>query len=167
MIENICKSNAKGDKTGTAIGAPMTGISTAISTPIANITCYKCGNMGHYSTASPELLANAKKFEGRAQINCYRFQGYGHMARNCPKAVKKEEEATPAENVRVVRGPETRQMKEHPVYRNAYLGKRRVSFLVDTGCERSVTPKRLVDESRIEQAKCRLFAANGTSSSNG
>jgi len=37
-----------------------------------------------------------------------------------------------------------------------------VSFLVDTGCERSVTPKKLVDESRIEQAECRLFPANGT-----
>jgi len=76
--------------------------------------------------------------------------------------VKKEGEVAPVDNVRVVRGPDTRQMKEHPVYLNAYLGKRRVSFLVDTGCERSVTPKRLVDESRIEQAECRLFAANGT-----
>jgi len=53
-------------------------------------------------------------------------------------------------------------MKEHPVYLNAYFGKRRVSFLVDTGCERLVTPKRLVGDSHIEQAECRLFAANGT-----
>jgi len=37
-----------------------------------------------------------------------------------------------------------------------------VSFLVDTGCERSVTPKRLVGDSRIKQAECRWFAANGT-----
>jgi len=118
--------------------------------------------MGHYSTTCPELTETAKKFEGREKMRCYSCQGYGHMARNCPKAVKKEEDPTPAENVRVVRGPETRQMREHPVYLNAYLGKRRVSFLVDTGCERSVTPKRLVADSRIEQAECRLFAANGT-----
>jgi len=84
------------------------------------------------------------------------------MARNCPKAVKKEEEPTPAENVRVVRGPETRQMREHPVYLNGYLGKQRVSFLVDTVCEQSVTPKKLVGDARIEPAECRLFAANGT-----
>jgi len=162
IIETMCKSNAKGDTAGTAVGAPTTGDSTATSTPIANITCYKCENLDHYLTTCPELSANAKKFERRAQMRCLSCQGYGHMARNCPKAVKKKEEATPAENVHVVRGPETRQMKEHPVYLNAYLGKRRVSFLVDTGCERSVTPKRLVDESRIEQAECRLFAANGT-----
>jgi len=162
MIETMCKSNAKGDTATTAVGVSATRIATATSTTIANITCYKCGNLGYYLTTCPELSAGAKKFERRAQMRCYGCQGYGHMARICPKAVKKEEDPTPAENVRVVRGPETRQMREHPVYFNAYLGKRRVSFLVDTGCERSVTPKRLVGDARIEQAECRLFAANGT-----
>jgi len=53
-------------------------------------------------------------------------------------------------------------MRDHPVYLDAYLGKRRVNFLVDTGCERSVTPKRLIGDARLEPAECRLFAANGT-----
>jgi len=51
-------------------------------------------------------------------------------------------------------------MRDHPVYLDAYLGKRRVNFLVD--CERSVTPKRLIGDARLEPAECRLFAANGT-----
>jgi len=76
--------------------------------------------------------------------------------------LKKEDDTIPAENVRVLKGPESRQMKDHPVYLDAYLGKKRVNFLVDTGCERSVTPKILFGNARLELAECRLFAANGT-----
>jgi len=84
------------------------------------------------------------------------------MARNCPKAEKKEEEVPPAENVRGIKGPDTRQMKDHPVYLKAWLGKRGVQFLIDTGCEGSVTPRKFIGDSRLEPADCRLFAANGT-----
>jgi len=92
----------------------------------------------------------------------YACQGFGHMARNCPKAEKKEEEATPAENVGGIKGPDTRQMKDHLVYLKAWLGKKSVQFLIDTGCERSVTPRKLLGDSCLEPAECRLFAANGT-----
>jgi len=84
------------------------------------------------------------------------------MAQNCPKAEKKEDEATPAENVRGIKGPDTRPMKDHPVYLKAWLGKKSVQFLVDTGCERSVTPRKIIGDSQLEPAECRLFAANGT-----
>jgi len=53
-------------------------------------------------------------------------------------------------------------MKDHPVYLRAHLGKREVEFLVDTGCERSVTPRNLTGDAVLEPADCRLFAANGT-----
>jgi len=79
------------------------------------------------------------------------------MARICPKANKKEGDNTPAENVRVigVRRPDVRQMKDHPVYLKAYLAKREVDFLVDTGCERSVTPRRLIGDAILKTADCR------------
>jgi len=75
---------------------------------------------------------------------------------------KKEEEATSAENVRGIKGPDTRPMKDHPVYLKAWLGKRGVKYLIDTGCERSVTPRKFIRDSRLELADRRLFAANGT-----
>jgi len=84
------------------------------------------------------------------------------MARNCPKAEKKEDEVTPAESVRGIKGPDSRQIKDHPVFLNAWLGKRGVRFLIDTGCERSVTPRKFIGDSCLEPAECRLFAANGT-----
>jgi len=84
------------------------------------------------------------------------------MARSGPKAAKKEDDTAPAESVRGIKGPDTRQMKDHPVYLQAYLGKRAVSFLVDTGCERSVAPRKLTSDEILEPAECRLFAANGT-----
>jgi len=37
-----------------------------------------------------------------------------------------------------------------------------VDFLVDTGCERLFTPRRLIGDAILETADCRLFAANWT-----
>jgi len=56
-----------------------------------------------------------------------------------------------------VRGPDTLQMKNHSVYLEAYIGKKAVSLLVDTGCEGSVTLR----SAFLEPADCRLFAADG------
>jgi len=140
MLETMCKSNGKGDTTTSAVDSSTPGVGKPPQPPIQSITCYKCGNLGHYFTTCPELPTNVKRNEEGGQMRWYSCQGYGHMARNCPKVVKKEDDTTPAENVRVVKGPESWQMRDHPVFLDAYLGKRRVNFLVDTGCEQSVTP---------------------------
>jgi len=131
----MCKNNRKVDTTASATTSSTAGTGKPTQPPIESITCYKCVNLGHYSTTCPELPANVKRNEGRGQMRCYSCQGYGHMARNCPKVVKKEDDTMPAENVRVVKGPESRQMRDHPVYLDAHLGKRRVNFLVETGCK--------------------------------
>jgi len=150
MLETMFKSNNAEGMTAMAAAVSTTASVQSTLPARANVTCFKCGNLGHYATACPE---QAGKKTGTRGPRCYNCQGYRHMARSCFKTDKKEGD---------VKGPDTRQMKDHPVYLKAYLGKRAVDFLVDTGCERSVTPRRLTGDALLDPAECRLFAANGT-----
>jgi len=162
MLETMFKNN-NADGTTTAATAAATTASVPTTPPArANVTCFKYNNLGHYATACPDQSSNGKRGDGKGPIRCYGCQGFGHMARSCPKAAKKEDDTARAENVRGIQGPNTRQMKDLPVYLKAYLGTRAVSFLVDTGCERSVAPRKLTSDEILKPAECRSFAANGT-----
>jgi len=55
-----------------------------------------------------------------------------------------------------------RSMKDHPVYIKARIGRKDAICFVDTGSEKCVITRKLVDEAAMEPAGCRLFAANGT-----
>jgi len=162
MLENLFKDKPPVNATSLTIDTATAGSVSTTPTAKANVTCFKCGNLGHYSTTCPEQALGSKRNEGKGPMRCYACQGFGHMARNCPKAEKKEQETTPAVNVREIKGPDTRQLKDYPVYLRAWLGKSGVRFLVDTGCERSVTPRKFIGDSRLEPAEYRIFAANGT-----
>jgi len=97
----------------------------------------------------------------KAVMQCYGCHDFGHMARNCPNMNKTA--TKPTEQVRVVKGIDPRSMLSHPVYIKAFVGQKELTFLVDTGCDRSIMPKKLVGGVRIEPADCHLYAANGTS----
>jgi len=160
-LEKIFKGNGADGTTAIAAGVSTTASALETLPARANVTCFKCNNLGHYATSCPEQASSGKRTDPRGP-RCYSCQGYGHMARSCPKVEKKENDVKPAENVRSIKGPDMRQMKDHPIYLTAYMGKREVDFLVDTGCERSVAPRRLIGDANLETADCRLFAANGT-----
>jgi len=103
MLENIYKDKTPVSATAQRTDALATG--AAPRTSNANITCYTCTNLGHYATSCPESTFGTKRGSAKGPMRCYACQGFGHMAHNCPKAEKKEEEATPAENVRGIIGP--------------------------------------------------------------
>jgi len=88
------------------------------------------------------------------------------MVRHCPdtknKKNKKANEKLPAESVRGVKGDDDRSMKDHPVYIKARIGRKDAICLVDTGSEKCVITRKLIDEAAMEPAGCRLFAANST-----
>jgi len=138
MLESMCQDKVPGTAIAQRTDASTTGTAPSMPTSNANIICYKCGNLGHYATSCPESTSGTKRGSLKGPMRCYSCQGFGQMARNCPKAEKKEKENTTVENVRGIKGPDSRKMKDHPVYVKAWLGKRGVRFLIDTGCERSV-----------------------------
>jgi len=67
-----------------------------------------------------------------------------------------------AESVRGIKGVDDRSMKQHPVYIKAWIGRKDAVCLVDSGSEKCVITRKLINEATMEPARCRLFAANST-----
>jgi len=89
MLENIYKDKTPVSATAQKTDASAAGAALSTPTSNANITCYKCGNLGHYATSCPEFTSGTKRGSAKGPMRCYACQGFGHMARNCSKAEKK------------------------------------------------------------------------------
>jgi len=92
----------------------------------------------------------------RASTKCFGCGGFEHLARNCTSKDMGALKVTD-DSVRGVKGLEMRSMQEHPVYLTATIGRREMNFLVDTGSDKCVIPRRLVDKARMQPAGCTLF----------
>jgi len=69
MLENIYKDKV----VATASRTDTTAAGNSPSTPVsnANITCYKCGNLGHYATSCPKSTSGTKRGSAKGLMRCY------------------------------------------------------------------------------------------------
>ena len=116
---------------------------------------------------------------GKEGVLCYACRGMGHFARDC--ASKQQNPPSQGEGgysvankwkqfSRGTTDPNDTQVKvsrvgskDFPVYLNLEINDKTVSCLVDTGCESSLIPGRLVDDlGRLDVHLPKVSAANGT-----
>jgi len=80
MLENIYKNKTPNNEVVSRAGGAATATTLPTPTSNANITCYKCGNLGHYATSFPESTSGSKRGSAKGPMRCYACQGFGHMA---------------------------------------------------------------------------------------
>jgi len=126
------------------------------------LICYRCGAPGHFANQCTGVaeISQTPGAEVKPAIQCYGCGGLGHIGRNCPNRAIPG--AKPAEQAHIVKSEDARSMIDHPVYIKAFFKRKELTFLVDTGCDRSIMPRKLIPHAPLWSADCRLYAANGT-----
>ena len=93
---------------------------------------------------------------------CFRCREVGHLARECPN--RQSDEAREREGPQGVRiGTMVCGFAgEQPVYLTLTFGRYRLKCLLDTGCQKSILPSRIVQGMGLGPVIDELYAANGT-----
>ena len=94
---------------------------------------------------------------------CYRCRGLGHIARTCPNRQSDEslERNGPRNGVRV-NAMNRAVGRGTSVYLKMWFGNTSWLCLLDTGCEKSIIPKKLIGRMQLNESTEELYAANGT-----
>jgi len=103
-----------------------------------------------------------------SSVQCFYCQEFGHFQRNCPykppanNNTGQAQQYDSAPNRHNVRAASTGTSNMDKVYLNVKIRGRSQACLLDSGCEVTVIPSRLVDKHRIRRSSKNLLAANGT-----
>ena len=101
--------------------------------------------------------------EGGTGKRCYRCREVGYLARECPN--RQSDDSREREGHQ--EGSKMGAMicghaSEQPVYLSLWYGRHKLTCLLDTGCQKSVLPSKIVEGMKLEPATEELYAANGT-----
>ena len=139
--------------------------------------CYGCGQGGHTRRSCPKRKEGVTLSEGRgsekttagfkAGGGCFRCGEFGHFARDCPisdptRCKGVEDDKYSVREVRSKRGA-MGVLEKYPVYLDVTCKRQRWRCLLDSGCETSIIPARLMKGAKLRPVMDRLFAVNGTS----
>jgi len=113
---------------------------------------------GGHGQQTPRHAGNKGKLDSDTCRKCLQ---QGHWARNCPQSEKRKN--TEANGTRPNLQSVTNITRGTEVYLDAVVYGRRVSILLDTGCETSVIGENLLPKLHLDETEHRLYAANGTS----
>jgi len=118
--------------------------------PKNEITCYTCGEKGHGSKNCPNK---------REKGSCYNCGENGHYKSNCPHPlVKKYFNKKEGYNAHLAAHGSDRKPS---VYLDMKIDNVVYTFLLDSGCDRTLLPSKMVNKSYLRPTRCKVMAANG------
>jgi len=103
---------------------------------------------------------------------CFYCSQKGHLKRGCPskppyrnRTASREPEPKKGNNDIVTRAVTVKPMSKvtvQKVYLDIEVNGIKAPGLVDTGCDKSLLPYKMVENVELERMDCQLYAANGT-----
>jgi len=116
-----------------------------------------------YQPVSDQTNAASAGRTPNRPVRCYNCNEVGHIRRNCPhEAHRNQNNSYQQSTTSSARGTTTDENGEARVYVRVKIGQRTQLCLLDTGCDVTLIPARVVGRRKIHDTTQQCIAANGT-----